>query len=64
MLSRNSSIRHIKALFTATLTVSTIAATVAIKTQSTNQPTSQPDAGQPIRLEMIRKAVIASRGLL
>jgi len=64
MLSLNFPNRHIKALLTATLTVITIAATVTLKPQSANQPTTQPDAIEPIRLEMIRKALIASRGLL
>lgn len=60
MLSISSSVRHIKVLLTAALTVIAIAATAATKAQ----PVDQPDTAPHIKLEMIRKAVIASRGLL
>lgn len=61
-MSMNLPVRHIKALITAALTVTAVAAMAATDAaQTTNQ---QPDASRPIKLEMIRKAVIASRGLL
>jgi hypothetical protein len=53
--------RHIKVLITAALTVIAVAAMTATESQPTDQPA---DASRPIKLEMIRKAVIASRGLL
>lgn len=60
VLSMDSSIRHIKVLITAALTVLAIAAMSALESQTPDRP----DTSQPIKLEMIRKAVIASRGLL
>lgn len=61
-LSMNFSTRHIKALITAAITVIAVAAMASTEAQTTeNQP---KETIRPIKLEMIRKAVIASRGLL